>query len=358
MKHLAALVLVLAACGGAGKKDTTTPKAGSGSDSQSMNNTGDPTLGSNAGGSGSAGGPSAFGGPDPQAGAEAPVTFPNLDPDPAQAKAQVDQHLSVARAALSAPTPDPDTALREAKAALAIDATSIDAAAYVAFAYYHKHQYDTAELVLDDVFKRETAKKNAGIYYVYGLVYDHTNRPEQAVLAFKKAIELNPNFASALVDVGVHQLENKQYADAQTTFERLTKEFNRGDAVTLTSLASAYRGHSADYPVGSNDRNQLLLQAEASYRKAIQINPNYGPAYFDLALLYLDADPFPSGGGQLDTMQRLNASRDFLDKYKNMPGVDMKLYDERMKDVTKAVKREEKNRKKAGKAGGGAGKAP
>ena len=32
-------------------------------------------------------------------------------------------------------------------------------------------------------------------------------------------------------------------------------------------------------------------------------------------------------------MQRLNAAKAFLDQYKNMPGVDMKLYDERMKDV-------------------------
>ena len=77
----------------------------------------------------------------------------------------------------------------------------------------------------------------------------------------------------------------------------------------------------------------------------------YGPAYFNLGLLYLDADPFPSGGGQLDTMQRLNAAKGFFDQYKNMPGVDMKLYDERMKDVAKLIKREEKRRKKAGKGG-------
>src|SRR6185312_11142861 len=160
-------------------------------------------------------------------------TYPDLDPDPAQAKAQVDQHLSVARAALAAPTPDPDTALREAKAALAIDAASIDAAAYVAFAYYHKHQYDSAELVLDDVFKRPSAKENAMIYYVYGLVYDHTNRPEQAVLAFKQAVQLNPNLASAWIDLGTHQLENKQYADAQATYEKVVQQFGKADAITL-----------------------------------------------------------------------------------------------------------------------------
>ncbi|HEY1547735.1 MAG TPA: hypothetical protein VGG28_07945 [Kofleriaceae bacterium] len=353
MKTLA-IVLALAACGGGAKKDTTTPKAG-GSDQQSMDNSATPS-GSDVATAGGSAGTSAFGGPDPAAGTEAPVTYPDLDPDPAQAKAQVDQHLSVARAALSAPTPDPDTALREAKAALAIDATNIDAAAYVAFAYYHKHEYDTAELVLDDVFKRDAAKKNAGIYYVYGLVYDHTNRPEQAVLAFNKAVELNPQFASALVDVGVHQLENKQYAQAQETFEKLTKQFSRNDAITLTSLASAYRGHSADFPLGSPDRNTLIVQAESTYRRAIAANPNYGPAYFDLALLYLDADPFPSGGSTLDTMQRLNAAKDFLDKYKTMPNVDIKLYDERMKDVTKAVKREEKKRKQKPAKGGSGGK--
>ncbi|CAN5722675.1 hypothetical protein BH11MYX1_BH11MYX1_01200 [soil metagenome] len=346
------LAVVLAACGGSAKQ-ATTPKAGAGNGSgtangQSMADNGDPTGPAGTGGAGSdaAGGGGAFGGSDPTPGAEAAVVFPNLDPDPTQAKSQVDQHLAVARQALSAPTPDAETALREAKEALKIDATSIDAAAYYAFAYYHKKQYDTAELGLDDVFKRDAAKKNAGIYYVYGLVYDHTNRPEQAVLAFKKATELNPNFASALVNLGVHQLQNKQYADAQGTFERLTREFNRNDAITLTSLGSAYRGHASDYPAGSGDRNQLIIQAEAAYRKAVAANPNYGPVYFDLAMLYLDADPFPSGGGTLDTMQRLNAARDFLDKYKGMPGVDMKLYDERLKDVNKAIKRATKKQKK------------
>jgi len=45
------------------------------------------------------------------------------------------------------------------------------------------------------------------------------------VLAFKKAVELNPNFASALTNLGEHQLQNKQYADAQQTFNRLVQEY-------------------------------------------------------------------------------------------------------------------------------------
>ena len=275
------------------------------------------------------------------------VTMPNYDPDPVQAKTQVDQHLQVARAALSTSTPDAETALREARLALAIDAANVDAAAMVAFAYYHKKLYDTAELVLDDLFKRETAKQNANVYYVYGLIYDHTNRPEQAVLSFKKTVELNPNHASALINLGVHQLQNTQYAEALSTFERLVNQFGRTDAVTLTSLGSAYRGHAADYPAGSPDRDANVQKAEAAYKRALQSNSSYGPAYYNLGLLYLDNDPFP---GLPDTLLRLNTAKGYFDQYKNMPSLEMKLYDDRMKDVTKAIKRAEKMLKK-GKGG-------
>jgi tetratricopeptide (TPR) repeat protein len=361
----AVLVCALVACGGGSKKGTTTPtgagSAAGGGDTQSMKDTPMPDTGGGGGttnpNAGAGQGLPNAGGGDSSGGASAAdtgpaVTYPNYDPDPTQAKAQVDQHLNVAKQALSAPTPDPDTALREARAALAIDASNLDAAAYVAFALYHKKQYDSAELVLDDVFKRPSAKENANIYYVYGLVYDHTNRPEQAVLAFKQAVQLNPNLASAWIDLGTHQLQNKQYTDAQATFEKAVQQFGKNDAATLTNLGSAYRGRSGDYPPGSGDRNNYILQAEATYKKALASNANYGPAYYNLGLLYLDADPYPSGGASLDNMQRLNAAKSYLDQYKNMPGVDMKLYDTRTKDVDKAIKREEKKRKKAGKGGG------
>ena len=353
------LSVAIAACGGGGAKGKTTP-GGSGTTTttdgaQSMNDTGEPTGGGTTGGTtgggttgvGPGGGTTGAGGslvPD----ATAPqVVPPNLDPDPQQARAQVEQHLQVARSALSMATPDAETALREARLALSIDAANVDAAAMVAFAYYHKKLYDTAELVLDDLYKRDAAKKNANVNYVYGLIYDKTNRPDRAELAYKKAVEADPKHGSALVNLGVHQLKNSQYAEAQATFERLTREFNRNDAVTLTSLGSAYRGRSADYQAGSPDREQYVRTGEASYKRALQANPNYGPAYYNLGLLYLDNDPFP---GLSDPMQRLTAAKAFFDQYKNMPGVDIKLYDQRMKDVEKAIKRVQKQQKKAKKS--------
>lgn len=363
-RMFAAVLLCLVAACHHDTKDTT-PKggagSGSGSASQSMNDNG--PSGSQLPGTpgGGGGGGAGNGSSGPVAGGDAgsgsgvgnttgptappegpPIVPPNLDPDPTQAKSAVDQHLQVARQALSAPTPQPDTALAEARAALAIDATSVDAAAMVAFAYYHKKLYDTAELILDDVFKRPVAKQNANIYYVYGLIYDHTNRPQQAELAFNKAVELNANFPSALENVGQHQLQNQQYAAAVSTFESLTGKFQRNDAVALTSLGSAYRGHAADYPPGSSDRETNLKQADQAYNRAEQANPSYGPAFYNRGLLYLDNDPFP---GISDPLVRLQTAKDLFDKYKATPGADTKLVADRAKDVDKAIKKAQKKAK-------------
>lgn len=346
-----------AACGGGDKQGTTTPTqggtpVGGGSPSQSMDDNGNPIDPGADGGDGVAGGdPTLPGGGtaptdsdgDPTTPEPPPVTPPNFDVDPAQAKVQVDRHLEAARTALSQPVPDAEKALAEARAALAVDAASVDAAAYVAFAYYHKRLYDTAELVLDDLFRREAAKRNAQVYYVYGLIYDVTNRAPEAALAYKKATEINPKHASALVNLGVHQLKNTQYQAAQQTFERLTQQFGRNDAITLTSLGSAYRGRSADYRPGDGQRDQLVRNAEGAYTRATQANPNYGPAYYNLGLLYLDTDPYPGIG---DAVQRLTTAKQYFERYKNMPGVDMKLFDSRMKDVDKAIKRAQKKTKK------------
>jgi tetratricopeptide (TPR) repeat protein len=357
----AILLSVLVACGGGEKKGPTTPQKGSGSDSQSMKDNGDPVdaggSGGNTGG-GNTGGPtggtptgggtgSATDPANPPPEPEVVVTMPNYDPDPAQARTQVEAHLTIARQALSGTTPDAETALKEAKLALAVDAANVDAAAMVALAYFHKKLYDTAELVLDDTYKRPAAQQNANINYVYGLVYDQTNRPDRAKLAYEKAVSIDPNHASALVNLGVHQLKNGQYNEAQQTFERLTREFRKADAVTLTSLGSAYRGRSADYPTGSADRDNLVRSAEQQYKKALQANASYGPAYYNLGLLYLDNDPYP---GVPDAVARLNAAKSYFDQYKNMPGVDMKLYDERMKDQAKALKKAQKAAAKKSKA--------
>jgi tetratricopeptide (TPR) repeat protein len=386
MRPLAAIVLGLALVGGGaacgkGKKAKTTPSAGDKSGGQDAKGMGDgdtPDLeGSGAGagsgsGSGSGSGevalPGGGGGDDGGGGdgsgdgagdgpAEAPppIVPPNFDISPEQARSEVQRRLTAARTFLGARPPDSDGAIREARAALAADGTNIDAIVVIAHANYHKRLYDTAEVILDDLFKhRSSSQSNPYLYYVYGLVYDAIDEDQKAFVAFRRATELDASYPAALVNLGVHQLANKQYDDARRTYERLTGQLARNDAPTWNGLGSAYRGRAADYDPTSPERMTWLVKAEAAFKKAQTLDRNYGPAYYNLGLLYLDADPFPAdGGGPLDTLVRLNKARTYFDEYKNLPGVDIKLYDERAKDVTKLIKREEKKRKKAASDAGG-----
>ena len=357
-----ALIAALAACGGKNKGGTTTPKAGGGSATAGgeghMSDEGPGDVPDNGGTANAGGGGGGAPSPAPNNGSSnnepaappPPITPVNLDPSPQQAASAVSQHLQAGQLALKGPQVDADLALRESQAALAVDATSVDAVALMAHAYIEKHLYDTAEVILDMLLKErhDAAAKNAHIYYDYGLIYDKTGRDAQAVLAYKTAVQLDPDFTSANINLGIHQLANKQYADAISTFEHVQK-LGANDAATWVNVGDAYRGHSADFDPGSSDRDQLLLRAETAYKRAVDTDRNYGPAYYDLGLLYLDANPFPTGGGAMDDLQRLGKAKTYFDQYKDTAGMDHTLYDARSKDVDKLIKKITKQREKQAK---------
>ena len=371
------------ACGGKNKGGSTTPAPGGGSakaaggeghmsdmepDSGSGGTTDSGTA--DAGGSGAVnhyngggGSPAPAPGNGGDSGALPPppaqITPVNLDPSPQQSATAVNQHLDAGWLALKGPQVDPDLALREAQAALAVDATSIDAVALMAHAYIDKRLYDTAEVILDMLLKdrKDAASKNAKVFYAYGLIYDKTARDVLAVKSYEQAIALDPNYASPRINLGVHQLQNKQYKDAIETFTTAQK-LGVVDAITWTDLGDAYRGHSADFDPGSTDRNDLILKARDAYTNATSSDPRFAPAYYDLGLLYLDGDPFPNGSSPMDTLDRLGKAKSYFDLYAGAPGYDKKLSDDRHKDVDKQIKREQKKRNKKPAAKPAAGGNP
>lgn len=281
-----------------------------------------------------------------------PIEPPDLDLAATDQQQRIQSHLATARAALRGPGREPDRALTEARAALKVDAGNIDAVVLMAHAYHAKDLDDTAEVVLDMVFKeRPAARTSPGIYYVYGLVYDHTDRPERALLAYQKAVELDRNHKSALINLGMHYLRNRLFGDAVQVHERLTRDLGADGAAVWTNLGSAYRGHSADYPSGSPRRDELLRQAETAYKRALSLNRSYANAYYNLGLLYLDAETFPGPDGPLDMLKRLERAKTYFDEYRAMKGADIDLVADRLKQVDKLIKRETKRRKRP-KSGG------
>jgi tetratricopeptide (TPR) repeat protein len=337
----------LAACSGGGKaKGGATASVGGGGGG------GAAAGGAPAGGDGDGGdgggviGAGESGGGDPNFDPGPGPMPPGLDLPPEKKKAQVAEHVKRGQEALDRAS-DPNFAIQEAKAALAIDETSVDAMVLLAAADYAKGYYDQVEDVLTKALERGGAK-NKKLHFLMGLIHEKNNHPEKALESYQKAVALDPDYKSALMNLGVHLLKAKKYQDAANAYERLTGELNFKTAAAFCNLGSAYRGLSAEFTTSDvKKRNELLLKAEDQYNKSKNINKNYAPAYYNLGLLYLDADPFPQGKDDMDLIKRLQRAKSFFNEYRSMPGADNKLADEQVSVAQKLIDKELRARQKA-----------
>jgi tetratricopeptide (TPR) repeat protein len=376
-----ALAASVGACGGGDKKKVNDPNSSSATiSSQPMDGTGgDPADMNPEGGldtpSGDpvAAGPDGAGDPgdpaaptdsaspdDPGDGAEGDggeaakpppvVKPPGLDLSAAEKQRRVSGHLKSARAAVRGKNKDPDRAISEAQAALAVDETSVQAMVLLAHGNYLKKYYDKAEDVLGKALARKGAN-NKQLHFLFGLVYEKTKRPAKAMGSFQKAVAIDPDYKSALLNLGIYYLQNKQFDKAEKLYERLSSDLNLNTAATWNNLGSAYRGRSSDYAATDvTKRNGYLLKAERAYRRALSVTRNYPGATYNLGLLYLDADPFPTKSGDMDLIKRLQRAKTYFDEYRRLPGADQKLVDEQAAVVQKLHDKELRLREKRRKA--------
>ena len=340
------LCLALGACAGKGKGSATASGSGSagsgsaGSDTAdgSGDTTGDPSDsgGAVAGGEDSTDSEGAVGEPG--------LRPPGLDMTPEEQRRAVAKHLESARKSIPR---DPDAAILEARAALQADETSVDAMILLAHANYLKGNLDLAEDVLEKALKRG-GDKDKQAHFLLGLIYERTERREKATPAYERALTIDPDYRSALINLGVHHLENRRYDDALRLYERLTGSLKVNTPAVWTNLGSAYRGRSADFSAADvSQRNEAILEAEKSYRRAINLDKNYSNAYYNLGLLYLDADPFPAKDGEMDRLARLKRSQGYFNEYRRLPAADLKKVDEMTAVVQKLIEKENLIRSKA-----------
>lgn len=337
----AAIAVALAGCPSKDKKDAKKPENKSaGKNPEDINPDGglpDPITGDTSG---------AFPGA-PGAGKGAAIKPPGLDLSPVEKKRRVEKHVEAARSALAGRSPDPSEAVRQSRFALAVDETSIDAMITLAHANIQKRYYDQALDVLEKAVERGGAKRRE-IHFLFGVVYDRTDEHDKAFAAYKRAVALSPDYTSGLMNLGVHYLRNQRYTEAAEVYEKLTGSLKYQSAAAWTNLGSAYRGRSGQFGIGNEAaRNQMILRAEQTYKRAISRNKTYANAYFNLGLLYLDSDPFPAAGGkELDNLRRLRRAKSYFDQYRRLPGADAKRVDDMAATAQKLIEREERVRKK------------
>jgi tetratricopeptide (TPR) repeat protein len=138
--------------------------------------------------------------------------------------------------------------------------------------------FDTAELGSLRSFAPKPsydrgAERQAESYFQKGLALEETGAPiEQAIESYKRAVELNPAAAGALVNLGTIYYRQRNYTEAERHYQ-LAVEVDTNYPLAHYNLGNLF------------DEQSDLVRAEQHYTTALRLNPNYADAHFNLALL-------------------------------------------------------------------------
>ncbi len=137
----------------------------------------------------------------------------------------------------------------------------------------NKNRLDLARLLLDEAKKHD--EKYPPLQNAYGLYYMHRNALSEALQHFQAAVEGDPKFVEARMNVGLTTLGFRKYDVAKDQFSQVLKlDPKNYDAVI--GLGVALRGLK-DFD-----------GAEQQYNAAIRLDSRRGEAYYNLAVLYKD----------------------------------------------------------------------
>jgi tetratricopeptide (TPR) repeat protein len=353
---LALSLLGSTACGGgggAGKGDNTTPDQQGGGSLIGDNSPNGPIVGAPTGGGGAQPTDEPKDQPvateEPEMPKAEPPKPPGQDLDPVERERIIKSHMTIGNEA--ARKGDADAMIREGMAVLDVDETNVDAMVLLAHGYYLKGYLDKSEAVTEEALKQEKARSNAKLYMIRGLIFDKTSREDAALEAYTKATDNDAGYAAAWTNRGVIYLKRRVYSDlnpgakdgAVSCFETALKLIGRNrSAKAHNHMGSAYRGLAND---DKPRRDDLLKKAEGEFKTAMTVDPNYPPSYFNLGLLYFDADPFPG----MDKLQRLSMALRYLKEYQRIMGPNLKPGDkveEYLATGQKAYDLEEKAQKR------------
>ncbi len=143
--------------------------------------------------------------------------------------------------------------------------------------YMHKKNYSTAE----KAYKRaiELKPDYAKAHYNLGLLYEHTQIHNKALKEYIKAIEINPVYAEVH-----HRLCNLYF---------FIKEYDKAYQEIIKALEIKPDFVEARYTLG------LFLyvmkrynEAADEYKKAVNLNPDFHDAHFQLGIVYFEQKQF------------------------------------------------------------------
>ncbi len=117
-------------------------------------------------------------------------------------------------------------------------------------------------------------KQEAEEWFLKGLdLEERAETTEQAIEAYTRAIELNPEAAGAYINLGTIYYNTQRLDDAERCY-RAAIQIDPLYALAFFNLGNVF------------DERGNLSEARRSYEQALRISPGYADAHYNLALVY------------------------------------------------------------------------
>jgi tetratricopeptide (TPR) repeat protein len=158
--------------------------------------------------------------------------------------------------------------------------------------YLITKQYAYAGNTVEKIMKRDP--QNAEGYFMFGMIFKEMGDDAKAINSFQKAADLNADNKDAFVELG--QLFTKRNSPLALRY------FD--NALLLDSLdLNALMGKAYYYQL-----QKKTPEAVALYRKAVEIDPHYSNALFNLGILYLEQNDLDKAYQHFDLIIKQSAT--------------------------------------------------
>ena len=163
---------------------------------------------------------------------------------------------------------------------------------------YILKQYTDALFTLERVRVIEPA--NAEMFFMFGLVFQEMGRIDEAKGAYQKAVESDPDLIDAWINLGKILGEEKN--------PLAERYFDNALRVNPNSVPAL---HAMAYYL-ANQKNDI--QGSIEYYKKVNVaDPQYEEGYFNLGLVYLDADSLDEAYKSFDLAIKIKP--DYVESY-------------------------------------------
>ena len=141
---------------------------------------------------------------------------------------------------------------------------------------YMNKDFESAARLYQDALRAEP--KNVTALIGLGITRQRENKHADAEVSLQKALAYDPTNEPASFALGVTYFKQERWKDAMTYFEK--------------SLAKRPDNASGRHYLGIiATKLNLIERAEREFKTALAIDPAYGEAHFNLAVLYITWDP-------------------------------------------------------------------